>query len=54
MKRERKKKGIKNLLKKYGSLEKIKNAPVEELSEILPYDVAVELSKYLNEKFPRK
>ena len=40
----------KELLKKYGSLEKIKNASLEELSNIVPLNVAEELKKYLEEK----
>lgn len=39
----------KELLKKYGSLEKIKNASEEELSEIIPIKVAQELKKYLEQ-----
>lgn len=37
------------LLKKYGSLTKINNASVDELSEILPNDVAINLKKYLSD-----
>ena len=36
------------LLKKYGSLNKIKEASIEELSKIIPIDVAKELLNYLN------
>ena len=39
----------KQLLKTYGSIKKINEASVEELSKIVPYDVAVELKKYLND-----
>ena len=39
----------KELLRKYSSLSKIKNASVEELSEILPEDVAKNLLIFLNE-----
>ena len=39
----------KELLKTYGSLEKIKNASVEDLSKIIPLTVAEELKKYLSE-----
>lgn len=39
----------KELLKKYGSLEKIKNASEEELSQIIPIKVAQELKKYLEQ-----
>ena len=35
------------LLKKYGSIKKIKDATEEELETILPHDIAVELKKYL-------
>ncbi len=37
----------KELIKKYGNLTKIKNASVEELSEIIPKNVAIELKKFL-------
>lgn len=37
----------KELLKKYGSINKIKNATVEELSMIIPEKVAIELKEYL-------
>lgn len=40
----------KALIKEFGSVVKIKNASVEELSKILPEKVAVELKTYLNEK----
>jgi len=36
------------LLKKFTSLKKIKEASVEELSKIIPNEVAIELKKYLN------
>jgi len=39
----------KELLKKYGSLEKIKEASTEELTSIIPVKVAEELKKYLEE-----
>ncbi len=39
----------KELLKKYGSLEKIKNASEEELSKIIPIKVVQELKKYLEQ-----
>ena len=39
----------KELLKKFSSLKKIKEASIEELSEILPNDVSIELKKYLEE-----
>ena len=35
------------LLKTYGSLEKIKNADIEELAKIIPKNVAIELKNYL-------
>ena len=40
----------KELLKKYSSLSKIKNATVEELSEILPEEVAKSLLEFLNKE----
>ena len=40
----------KELLKKYSSLSKIKNATVEELSEIIPEEVAKNLLEFLNKK----
>ena len=39
----------KTLIKKYGSVSKIKEASVEELSEIIPLKVAEDLNKYLSE-----
>ena len=40
----------KDLLKAFGSLEKIKNADINELTKYLPLKVASELKIYLNEK----
>ena len=40
----------KKLIKKYGSITKIKSASIEELSEIIPRQVATELLTYLNSK----
>ena len=40
----------KELLKRYSSLSKIKSASVEELSEILPQDVAKSLLEFLNKE----
>lgn len=40
----------KALIKKFGSITKIKNASLEELEEILPENVAIELQTYLKEK----
>ena len=37
------------LIKKYGSISKIKNASVEEIKEILPANVAEELKKFVDE-----
>ena len=37
----------KALLKQFGSLKKIKEATTEELSEVLPNDVAINLYEYL-------
>lgn len=39
----------KELLKTYGSIKKINDASIEELSKIIPLDVANELKNYLNE-----
>ena len=39
----------KELLKKYGSLKKIKEATLEELETILPSEVAKNTLEYLNE-----
>ena len=39
----------KMLLKKYGSLKKMQNATIDELKEILPETVAINLQKYLKE-----
>lgn len=39
----------KQLLKKYSSLEKIKNASIEELSEVIPKEIAIDLQKLLND-----
>ena len=39
----------KELLKTYGSIKKINEASVEELSKIIPNEVAIELKKYLND-----
>jgi excinuclease ABC subunit C len=38
----------KELLKKYSSIDKIKNASIDDLTSILPKDVAINLQKYLN------
>ena len=40
-------KRINELLKKFGSINKIKNASVEEISKIIPENIAIELKKYL-------
>ena len=40
----------KELLRKFSSLKKIKEASVHELSEVLPEEVAIELQKYLKEQ----
>ena len=39
----------KDLLKKFSSLKKIKEASIEELSEVLPQDVATNLYNYLKD-----
>lgn len=38
----------KDLIKTFGSVNKIRNASIEELSEILPENVAINLKEYLN------
>ncbi len=40
----------KELIKKYGNINNIKNASIEELSQIIPEGVAMELKKYLEAK----
>ena len=40
----------KELLKKFGSLKKMKEAPLEELTKIIPLNIAENLKKFLNEK----
>ncbi|MBE6140631.1 MAG: excinuclease ABC subunit UvrC [Firmicutes bacterium] len=40
----------KELLKKYGSVEKMKQASIEELSEIIPKNIALNLKKYLENR----
>lgn len=44
----------KELLKKYPSIVKIKSASVDELSEILPFNVASSLLEFLNNRFDEK
>ncbi|HJJ17446.1 MAG TPA: excinuclease ABC subunit UvrC [Bacilli bacterium] len=39
----------KELIKKFGSVVKMKNASLEELEEILPSNIAIDLQKYLKE-----
>ena len=39
----------KELIKKYGSVKKMSEASVEELAEIIPLNVAENLSKYLTD-----
>ena len=39
----------KELLKKYSSIDKIKDASIDDLSTIIPKEVAVDLQKYLND-----
>lgn len=39
----------KELLKKFGSLKKLKNANIEELTQIVPIDVAEKIQEYLEE-----
>ena len=38
------------LIKKYGSIKKMKEASIAELSEIIPENVAINLHKYLEER----
>ena len=38
----------KELLKRFGSLKKIKEATLEELEEVLPHDAAIKFIEYLN------
>ena len=40
----------KELIKKYGNLKNISNASIEELKEIIPEEVAINLIKYLKER----
>lgn len=40
---------INNLLKKFGSIEKIKTADIKELKKVIPENIAIELKRYLNE-----
>ncbi len=40
----------KELIKKYGSIKKMKEAPISELTEIIPYNVAINLHKYLESR----
>lgn len=40
----------KELIKKYGSIKKMKEATIEDLSEIIPENVAINLHKYLEER----
>jgi len=44
----------KELLKKYGSIKKINEVSIEELSEIIPTNVATELKNYLSEYLKSK
>lgn len=41
---------INNLLKNYGSIDKIKNADISELTKYIPEKVAIELKKFLSDK----
>ena len=40
----------KALIKRFGSVSKMKNATISELSEIIPENIALELKKYLTQK----
>ena len=44
----------KELIKKYGSIKKMSEASIEELSEIIPENVAINLHKYLKERSENK
>ena len=44
----------KELIKKFGSVKKMREATIEELSEVLPLNVALELQKYLKEREENK
>ena len=44
----------KELIKEFGSISKIKNASIEELTKILPENIAVRLQEYLKEKDEEK
>jgi excinuclease ABC subunit C len=40
----------KALIKKFGSVTKMRNASIEELESVIPTNIAIELKKYLEEK----
>ena len=42
------------LIKKFGSVKNMMSVSVEELEEIIPNNVAIELKKYLDEKYNSK
>jgi len=44
----------KELIKKFGSVKNMLNASLEELEEVIPNNVALELKKYLDEKYSIK
>lgn len=44
----------KQLIKEYGSVKKMKDASIEELSKVIPKETALELKKYLNSKFEKE
>ena len=39
----------KQLLRKFGSLKKLKEAKLEEIEEILPHDTAIKFMEYLKD-----
>ena len=41
---------LKELIKKYGSVKKIKEASIQELSQIIPENVAINLKEYLESR----
>ena len=44
----------KELIKKYGSIKKMSEASIEELRDIIPENVAINLHKYLKERSENK
>ena len=44
----------KALIKKFGSVSRMREAKIDELSEILPYNIARELKEYLESKYVKE